>query len=155
MYIKKADDPVQGLRSGSQNVRAYIVDIFHGLFQGKSVIFAAGRLENGETFGFLDSQITPRFYIRASDAAAAQPLLKKHGALLEEANLKTMDGEPTRPITAATINAVRALEKELDGQGIRTYEADLDYAMLYRITRGISAFVDIEGSWEQIGRAHV
>lgn len=129
-------------------MRAYIVDIFHGLLQGKSVIFAAGRLENGETFGLLDDRVPPCFYIRSSDAVGIDALLRKHRAVQEPTGFTTMDGEPVLCLTHTTVRDLRLLEKDLDSRGIRTYEADLDYPQFYRIKLGLAGMVRLEGLWQ-------
>ncbi|HYX34393.1 MAG TPA: DNA polymerase II [Oligoflexus sp.] len=129
-------------------MRAFLVDIFHGLYHGKSVIYAAGRLENGETFGLLDDRVPPCFYIRCSDTAGMESLVSKYRGQCASTNRTTMDGEPVLRLTMNTVRDLRSLEKELDSRGVRTYEADLDYAMLYRITRCIEGMVDLEGAWQ-------
>jgi DNA polymerase-2 len=129
-------------------LRAFVVDIFHALRHGKSVIYAAGRLENGETFGLLDDRLPPCFYIRASDAGGVDALLRKHRGLRQEAGLTTMDGEAVACLTLPTVRDLRALEKDLDSRGIRTYEADLDYPQFYRIHRGLAGMVRLEGLWQ-------
>jgi DNA polymerase-2 len=135
------------LEQRSHILRAFLVDIFHGLFQGKSVIYAAGRMENGETFGLLDDRVPPRFYIRSSDALGIDALLRKHRAIQEPIEGTTMDGEPVLVLTLPTLRDLRALEKDLEARGIRSYEADLDYAQFYRIHHGISGLVLLEGLW--------
>lgn len=128
-------------------MQAFLVDIFHGLLQDRSVIFAAGRLENGETFGLMDDRVPPCFYIRSSDATVAQPFLKKHAGQFLAVEATTMDGEAVQAITTPTVRQQRFLEKDLDAAGIRTYEADLDYAMAFRIARQIKGMVKIEGTF--------
>ncbi|WP_176736611.1 DNA polymerase II [Oligoflexus tunisiensis] len=129
-------------------MRAYPVDIFHGLLQGKSVIYAAGRLENGETFGLLDDRVPPCFYIRTSDASGLDALWQKHRAQRQSTDWTTMDGEPVQRLTLPTVRDLRLLEKDLDHRGIRTYEADLDYPQFYRIRTGIHGMVRLEGLWQ-------
>jgi len=128
-------------------LRAFFVDIFHGTRQGKSVIYAAGRLENGETFGLLDDRVPPCFYLRDSDRPGLDSVLHQYRAACHPTEYVTMDGEPVQRLTLATVRDLRLLEKVLDGRGVRTYEADLDYAMLYRITRQIQGMVEMEGAW--------
>ncbi len=129
-------------------MRAFLVDIFHGLLQGKSVIYAAGRLENGETFGLLDDRVPPSFYIRSSDVIGIDAILQKYRVRPEITGLKTMDGETVLVLTLDTVRELRLLEKDLDTRGIRTYEADLDYPQFYRINRGLAGIVRLEGLWQ-------
>jgi DNA polymerase-2 len=124
------------------SVRGLILDTYEAQRHGKAAVCLVGRLESGETFGILDEAPRPRLYVRASDAARA-------GVGVEATSLVTMDGEAVVKAGAATVRGLRAMDRELQAKGVRTYEADVDPCRIYLRERGIRAGVAIEG----VGRA--
>ena len=126
-------------------MRGFMVDIFQGIRNGRSVIFGAGRLESGESFGLVDDRHVPSFYVRNSDRAAATQHLKSHRPTCEPSDFQTMDGEGVSRILAATTADLRRMNSYLLDQDVRTYEGDIDYVTRYRMSTGIRGPVLLQG----------
>lgn len=126
-------------------MRGFLVDIFQGTVSGRSAIFAAGRLENGESFALVDDQIAVYFYIRKSDREALRALYPQPAFVLDESDYSAMDGEGLLRLNFRTTGEMKRLHEELSDKDIRTYEGDLDLATRFRISHNIQAEIEIEG----------
>lgn len=132
------------MREGSD--KGYLIHLFHRE-KHSFTILGVGRLENGETFGLVDTRFHPTFYVRKSDAesllrAASDPAVK-----VEETQERTMDGEPVLSVKATRLSSLRRTADSALEQGIRTYEADFSPARQYAIHRQIKGAVRIEGGY--------
>lgn len=126
-------------------MKAFLVDVFYSRIQGRDAVTGAGRLENGETFGFIDYRLESILYIRKSDELEVRKLLPKAFFVLSPSPKKTMDGEGVLSLRAPNLGDLRAINSSLRDKNIRTYEGDLDFAKRFRVTRDIKLTVDIEG----------
>ena len=50
--------------------RGFLLHVFHRLHKGHDALYAVGKLENGETFGLMDTRVRAFFYCRVSDREA-------------------------------------------------------------------------------------
>ena len=110
-------------------------------------MFGIGKLETGETFGFVDDREPPRFFVRASDSVRAEVFGRKLQIASEACALSTMDGESVVQFTAGQVSPLRDLETSLREEAIRTYEADLNPALRYLMDRDLLGSLKIRGSW--------
>jgi len=125
----------------------FLLDIFHQLQAGRTVVFGIGKLETGETFGFVDDREPPRFFVRASDSVRAETFSQKLQIASEACALSTMDGESVVQFTAGQVSRLRDLETSLRDASIRTYEADLNPALRYLMDRDLLGSLEVRGSW--------
>lgn len=130
-------------------MKGHLVDIFQSQIGERSVILAAGRLESGESFALVDDRMPPLLYLRSSERSAAQNLLQKHRAKEQSSNWTTFDGERVEAWTVTTTAQLKTLAQDLKSVGVRTYEADLDFTLRYRMERQISSQIEIEGDWRK------
>ena len=128
-------------------VRGFLLHVFHRQRRGKTVIYAVGKLESGETFGLVDDREPPGFYVRASDRDKARESAQTAGASVEDCSWTTMDGEPVAQVTCSQASALRKLGDRLREAGVRTYEADVTHSRRYLMNRGLRRTVSIRGSW--------
>lgn len=139
-------------------MEAQLVDIFQSQIGERSVILAAGRLHNGESFALVDDRLSPLLFLRVSDRTNAESALRKYSAQHRPTDWTTLDGERVDAWAVATSASLKKLDQDLKGVGIRTYEADLDFAIRYRIERQISSQVEIQGEWrksESVDRLYI
>ncbi len=134
-------------------MKAFIVDMFYSRIQGRDAITAAGRLENGKTFGFVDYRIEAVLYVRKSDEFEVRKHLPNSYFVLTPSTRSTMDGEAVISLRAPNLFELRNINKLLLERGVRTYEGDLDFGTRYRIANGIKLTVDIQG--EALTSKHV
>ncbi|MEX2496369.1 MAG: DNA polymerase II [Woeseia sp.] len=106
------------------------------------VVHLYGRLESGGSFLIRDDRQRPHFYIRATDAEAAQacgaPLPKPAGRY-------SFDVTEVCRIEVAVPSDVPPVRNRLHEAGIETFEADLRFASRYLIERGIKGGCEITG----------
>ncbi|RYZ53272.1 MAG: hypothetical protein EOP07_18110, partial [Proteobacteria bacterium] len=126
-------------------MRGFLVDIFQGTVSGRSAIFAAGRLENGESFALVDDHITVYFYVRCSDEPAVRALYPTGPFQIETSDFSSMDGESLLRLTFRTTGEMKRINEELLAKEIRSYEGDLDLATRFRIHYNIQAEIELTG----------
>ena len=135
--------------------RGFLVDMYHRYRNGATEFYGIGRLETGESFGIIDDRQVPRFFIRNSDRAQAEPLIR--GAACRESGFSTMDTEPVYSVEAPQQQKLRRLAESLASRGIRTYEADINFSHQYLMDHEISGSLSITGDWrpsEYLGRVY-
>ena len=136
------------LHREERGIRGFLLHVFHRLQQGRTVVYAVGKLETGETFGLLDRRAEPGFYIRVSDREKARLRVERAGGTLVESESTTMDGEGVVRVNCRTLAGLRRLAKQLQDGDVRTYEADLNYSHQYLMERGLRGSVRIAGAWQ-------
>ena len=136
-------------QSPSSSDRGFLLHVFQRHREGRSVIFAVGRLESGGTFALVDDRHAPSFFIRSSDLAAAQSHLGDGDLSVRETDWTTMDGETVWRVEARQQKTARQLAERLHKIDVRTYEADVAFDRQYLMDRGIRGAVRISGSWRQ------
>jgi DNA polymerase II len=125
----------------------YVLHVFHRQERGRVALYAVGRLQNGQTFGLVDTRLQPLFYIRRSDTAVTTAAGTAHRARISACGLTTMDGEPVLRVECRRLGDIRDLAAELATQGVRTYEADLNFDHQYRTERGLRGSIQLSGPW--------
>ena len=128
--------------------RGFLLHVFHRLHKGQDVLCAVGKLENGETFGLMDTRLRPFFYCRASDRETVTRRVHECGAELLDSRFETLDGEAVLRVECARVGALRRLGNQLEQEGIRTYEADLNFGLHCLMEMGLRGAVQIEGEWQ-------
>ena len=89
-----------------------------------------------------DRREIPHFYIRREDAARARDL---GAARQRETALRTFDGERVARVEVTIPPDTPPLRDRLQEHGIRTFEADVRFAVRYLIDRGIRGGCEIAG----------
>ncbi|MDP6702109.1 MAG: hypothetical protein QGH25_20825, partial [Candidatus Latescibacteria bacterium] len=126
--------------------RGFLLHVFHRLHKGRDVLYAVGKLESGATFGLMDTRWRPFFYCRVSDRDKVAQ--RAHGAELVDGELATVDGERVLRVECARVGALRRLARQLEQDGIRTYEADLNFGLHCLMEAGLRGGVEIDGAWQ-------
>ena len=129
-------------------VKGFLLHVFHRLVRGRTIMYAMGRLETGQTFGIVDDRFVPRFYVRSSDAGAAGAQAQPLGASVHETSWTTMDREPVAEVRAAATRTLRQLADGLAGKGVRTYEADVTPRVRYLMDHDLRGAALIAGPWQ-------
>jgi DNA polymerase-2 len=123
-------------------LRGFVLQPTYRVESGRPVVHLYGRLEDGRTFLARDGRDVPRFFVEATDAARA----RECGARRQAAtSLVTLTGQPVVRVEVAVPADTPPLRERLARAGIRTYEADVRFAMRYLIDRGIRGSVAVEG----------
>ncbi|WDE98622.1 DNA polymerase domain-containing protein [Lentisphaera profundi] len=128
-------------------ISAYIVHCFSRYHQGNCCIYLIGRLENGETFGYINNSFEPFFHIRESDQGSAQKYARELGLRFKASPRKCMDDEATQVVTHANKTLLDKLARSLKTNKIRTYEADLKVETQYLIELGVESVCQLSGKW--------
>jgi DNA polymerase II len=128
-------------------VRGFILQASYRVVSGSGgqripVVQLFGRLEGGGTFLVRDDRQRPHFFIRAADAERARALRAPEPKAVAK---RTFDGAPASVIEAEVPPDVPGIRDRLEAAGIRTFEADVRFAVRYLIDRGIKGGVEIEG----------
>jgi len=118
----------------------FILQATYRIYQGLPVVVLFGRLADGRTFVIRDHGQTPHFYVARDDADAVA------GATIEPTSIRGFGGEALARVQVVIPSDAPGVRDALHAQGIRTFEADVRFAMRYLIDR------DIKGGVEIIGR---
>ncbi len=124
-------------------VRGFILQATYRIHDGAPVVHLYGILERGGTFLVRDGRETPHFYVRREDAARAREL---GAARQRDTERRTFDGGPVVRVEVAVPPDTPPLRDRLQEHGIRTFEADVRFAVRYLIDRGIRGGCEIAGA---------
>ena len=107
--------------------------------QGVPVVYIFGRLQDGRTFVVRDHNQKPHFYVAQQDA--------KHvlRAQVTFTDFVSFEGIPLARVDAQVPADVPGIRDGLHQLGLKTYEADVRFAMRYLIDRGIKGSIAIQG----------
>ena len=123
--------------------RGFILQASYRIRDGGPVVHLYGVLEGGGTFLVRDGRETPHFYVRREDAARARDL---GAARQRDTARRTFDGGPVVRVEVAVPPDTPPLRDRLQEHGIRTFEADVRFAVRYLIDRGIRGGCEIAGA---------
>ena len=123
--------------------RGFILQATYRIENGAPIVHLYGVLEGGGTFLVRDHREIPHFYVRRRDAARARDL----GAARQlDTPRRTFDGEPVVRVDVSVPQDTPPLRGRLQEHGIRTFEADVRFAVRYLIDRGIRGGCEIAGA---------
>mgnify|MGYP000117865587 CR=1 FL=1 len=128
---------------------AYILHCFSRFHQQRCLIYIIGRLENGETFGFVDQSFQPFFYIRQSDQIKAKQILASFQLRAINSTKFTMDDEACLQVRHADKKRLKKAVEELHKNEIRTYEGDVKVELQYLMDLRLRSTCQIEGTWQK------
>jgi DNA polymerase-2 len=124
------------------SLRGFILQPTYRVEDGRPVVHLFGTLEDGRPFLVRDTREVPHFYVEASDAAAA----RERGAGRQQASdRQTFSGAAVVRVDVPTPADTPPLRERLARAGIRTYEADVRFAMRGLIDRGLRGAIAIRG----------
>jgi DNA polymerase-2 len=122
--------------------RGFILQPTYRVEAGLPVLHLYGKLEDGRAFLVRDRRVVPRFYVERDDAARA----REKGALRQVATGQvTLLGRPVVRVEVKEPADTPPLRERLEKAGIRTYEADVRFAMRPLIDRAIRGSLEIRG----------
>ncbi len=124
--------------------RGFILQPTYRVERGRPVVHLHGRLEDGAPFLVRETRQRPRFWIRRTDAAAAARL--GAGLVPEEPPRQTLHGEAAARVETERPSQVPPLRDRLHAAGIRTFEADVRYALRLLMDHGIRGSLIMEGA---------
>ena len=134
-----ADDTTGG---APDEARGFILQATYRIENGAPVVHLYGMLEGGGTFLVRDGRETPHFYVRRADATRAREL---GAARQRDTARQTFAGDPVVRVEVAVPPDTPPLRDRLQEHGIRTFEADVRFAVRYLIDRGIRGGCEIAG----------
>ena len=123
--------------------RGFVLQATYRIENGAPVVHLHGVLEGGGTFLVRDGRETPHFYVRRADAARAREL---GAARQRDTARRTFGGEPVVRVEVAVPPDTPPIRDRLQEHGIRTFEADVRFAVRYLIDRGIRGGCEIAGA---------
>ena len=129
--------------AATEAARGFVLQATYRIENGAPVVHLYGVLEGGGTFLVRDGRETPHFYVRGADAARAREL---GAARQRDTARRTFDGEPVVRVEVAVPPDTPPLRDRLQEHGIRTFEADVRFAVRYLIDRGIRGGCEITGA---------
>ena len=128
------DNHGEGGLDAVESLRGFILQASYRIRDGSPVVYLYGMLEGGGSFLVRDHRQTPHFYIRRHDAGLAWTL----GAVRQtETQKTTFAGQRALCIDVALPQDAPPLRDRLHDHGVRTFEADVRFAVRYLIDRGI------------------
>ena len=127
----------------TEAARGFVLQATYRIENGAPVVHLYGVLEGGGTFLVRDGREVPYFYVRREDAARAREL---GAARQRDTARRTFDGGPVVRVEVAVPPDTPPLRDRLQEQGIRTFEADVRFAVRYLIDRGIRGGCEIAGA---------
>ena len=123
-------------------LRGFVLQPTYRVEEGRPVVHLFGRLEHGRPFLVRDTREVPHFYVEASDATAAH----ERGARQQlPTDQTTFSGAAVVRVEVPTPADTPPLRERLARAGIRTYEADVRFAMRSLIDRGLRGAIEIRG----------
>jgi DNA polymerase-2 len=122
--------------------RGFILQPTYRVESGVPVVHLFGRLEDGRSFLVRDQRLVPRFYVEKVDAERARERGARRQAPTDQV---TLTGRPVVRVEAREPADTPPLRDRLEKAGIRTYEADVRFAMRYLIDRGVRGSLGIRG----------
>jgi len=122
--------------------RGFILQPTYRVESGVPVVHLFGRLEDGRPFLVRDRRLAPRFYVEKDDAERAHERGARRQAPTDRVNLF---GRPVVRIEVKQPADTPPLRDRLEKAGIRTYEADVRFAMRYLIDRGVRGSLEVRG----------
>ncbi len=120
-------------------MNAFLLDIFSKTRNGTSSIYGLGKLENGETFGFIDSRILPGYFSPGDGADSGSVFY-------------TMAGEPVRLMTFPSVAKQKQETRRSIGSGVPVFNENITYPHQYLIARGIGITFSISGEYRSSER---
>ena len=137
--MRNADDATAATPEAA---RGFILQATYRIKNGAPVVHLYGVLEGGGTFLVRDRREIPHFYVRRGDAARARDL----GAARQiDTPRRTFDGDRVVRVEVAVPPDAPPLRDRLQEHGIRTFEADVRFAVRYLLDRGIRGGCGIAG----------
>jgi DNA polymerase-2 len=124
-------------------LRGFILQPTYRVETGGPVVHLFGRLESGRPFLVRDRRLVPHFYVEKSDAARARELGARRQVPTDRV---TLLGRPVVRVEVTEPADTPPLRNRLEKAGVRTYEADIRFAMRYLIDRGIRGSLEIRGA---------
>jgi DNA polymerase-2 len=134
--------------------RGFLLTPTYRIAAGRPEVHLHAVMEGGEPAVVVDDRLTPYFFVRARDAAAARRIARGRVAA---ADLRAIDGEPVVRVEATLPEDVARLREGLAGAGVECLEADLRFAYRYLIDRGIRGAFAVGGAYERrpgVGRVY-
>jgi DNA polymerase II len=116
--------------------------------QKQVAVYGIGKLDNGETFGFVDRRIKPRFYIYSEDLSRANMHLTSSDISIKDSQRVTMQGEPVIQVETEGTHVLKQAVTTLAENGISTFEGDIPLAKRYLIEHDCHGPVRINGDWQ-------
>jgi DNA polymerase-2 len=123
--------------------RGFILQPTYRVEAGVPVVHLFGRLKDGRSFLVRDRRLVPRFYVETGDAQKARDLGARRQVPTDQV---TLLGRPVVRVEVRQPADTPPLRDRLDKAGIRTYEADVRFAMRHLIDHGIRGSLEIRGA---------
>ncbi len=127
------------------SVRGFVLQSSHRATAGRTVVLCHGVLEGGGTFLLRDDREQPCFHVVAEAAPVLAGLGLKPGPAGGGRAVRGLGGEALLRLDLHSPADAPALRDRLHGLGVRTFEADLQFARRYMIDRGIRGGCVIDG----------
>ncbi|MBW2281442.1 MAG: DNA polymerase II [Deltaproteobacteria bacterium] len=122
--------------------RGFILQPTYELRRGRPVVQLFGRLEEGDPFLVEDDRFRPYFH---AAPRAEERLRDSSDARVSRSAARDFAGRPVVRVEVEVPGRVPELRDKLRAEGIEVFEADVRFAYLYLIDRGVRASIEIEG----------
>lgn len=126
-------------------MEGFIITTHYEVIKDLPVIKLFGRLKDGKSFQ-ANVNYLPYFFIKKSDEKKANEIIP---LIIEESQLKNMNGEEVSKITLQDPKKVSELRKILEDHDIACFEADIRFTMRWLIDNDILSAIKIEGKSEK------
>ncbi len=129
----------------SQSVRGFVFQATYRVVNKLPIVHVFGRLEDGRTFLVREHRQRPHFLIEAEHRHVVESMRTAVPASVVPTDVTTFEGKPLVKVQVDVPGDAPTVRDALHNIGVRTYEADVRFAMRYLIDRGIRGGVAITG----------
>lgn len=126
-------------------MKAFIVDTRQVTINDKTYIQLFGRLENCQSFSSVH-EFNSYFYISEKDAKISRQLLLKSN--LQKTNFTNFQGEKVIKISSESQEEITKIQRTLEKNKIKTYEADLKPQMRFLIDNNLLGTLELPNKSE-------
>jgi len=123
-------------------LRGFILQPTYRVESGRPVVHLFGRLEDGRTFLVRDGREVPHFYVETHDSDRAREIGARNQRPSDQT---TLSGRPVVRVEVPAPSDTPSLRERLSRAGLRTYEADVRFAMRPLIDRRVRGSLAIRG----------
>ena len=125
-------------------MKGFIIYSTYRILNNKPCVLLYGRLESDESFITIN-EFQPYFFIKTKDQKKADKLINYK---IKETNLKNFEDEKMSKILIDLPTEISTTKSELESEGIRTFESDINFSTKFLIDNNLQGAVEIEGDYD-------
>lgn len=125
-------------------MKGFITYSTYRILNNQPCVILYGRLENNDSFITIN-EFQPYFFIETKNQKKASKLIDHK---IKETNLKNFEGEKMSKIFIDLPKEVSSTKSELESEGIKTYESDINFSTKFLIDNNLQGAIEIDGDYD-------